>query len=585
MIPPTIHSAVRSGAERRLFHEIQKSPGTEGWFCLHSLGLARHGSKRRAEIDFLLITPDGIFILEVKGGRIRREGAVWVFTDRWGSEHRKSESPFDQAATCMFAIDRHLREHFVDRPRLARVMLGYGVVMPDVEFKALGVDADARQVYDARSRAQPFAQHVRRLTDFTRSVQSTPRNGLTKAETEELVDHFRGDFDLVPTFAIRAADVNDGLRSLTQNQYECLARAQDRPRLIIEGGAGTGKSILALELARREARAGRRVLLLCFNVLLAAKLKAAIDEPTLGDRVTVKHLHGYTRDAIDRAGLNDEFEEARAAADNEDEVYRHLHPYYAELALAQGTGDQFDVLIMDEAQDVLTDDVLSLMDASLQSGIDGGRWRIFLDANEQAAVYGALDRNALARLERLGVTQALTMNCRNTRQIEHATRALARPLSTAHAWQTGDSVELRWYRDDPALARELQRLLHELTHHGIARGRVTLLFPRAPHVDVRRVLERESICELSPSVVALGREGSGETFWTTVSSFKGLENDVIVLAGVEKLEPEWWRAIAYVGMSRARVRLYVLISDSLRDLVDERFAEMLRQALREEDVG
>ena len=108
MIPPTIHSNVRSGAERRLFRVIQKARDTEGWICLHSLGLARHATKRWGEIDFVFITPMGIFVVEVKGGRVRREAGTWVFTDRFDVEHRRREGPFEQASSAMFALPRAL---------------------------------------------------------------------------------------------------------------------------------------------------------------------------------------------------------------------------------------------------------------------------------------------------------------------------------------------------------------------------------------------------------------------------------------------------------------------------------------------
>ena len=49
MIPPTIHSSVQSHAERRIYEVIRDAPDTEHWVCLHSLGLAHHETKRRAE--------------------------------------------------------------------------------------------------------------------------------------------------------------------------------------------------------------------------------------------------------------------------------------------------------------------------------------------------------------------------------------------------------------------------------------------------------------------------------------------------------------------------------------------------------
>jgi len=45
-------------------------------------------------------------------------------------------------------------------------------------------------------------------------------------------------------------------------------------RAAIEGAAGTGKTVLAMEKARRLATTGRRVLLLCFNSPLAQDLAA-----------------------------------------------------------------------------------------------------------------------------------------------------------------------------------------------------------------------------------------------------------------------------------------------------------------------
>jgi hypothetical protein len=49
--------------------------------------------------------------------------------------------------------------------------------------------------------------------------------------------------------------------------------------------------------------------------------------------------------------------------------------------------------------------------------------------------------------------------------------------------------------------------------------------------------------------------------WSTVSGFKGLENDVILVAGLTDIESDWHRGVAYVGMSRARTRLHVLIHE------------------------
>ena len=46
--------------------------------------------------------------------------------------------------------------------------------------------------------------------------------------------------------------------------------------------------------------------------------------------------------------------------------------------------------------------------------------------------------------------------------------------------------------------------------------------------------------------------------WSIVSGFKGLENDVVILAALTDIETDWHRGVAYVGMSRAHTRLHVI---------------------------
>ena len=49
--------------------------------------------------------------------------------------------------------------------------------------------------------------------------------------------------------------------------------------------------------------------------------------------------------------------------------------------------------------------------------------------------------------------------------------------------------------------------------------------------------------------------------WSIVSGFKGLENDVVILAALTNIETDWHQGVAYVGMSRARTRLHVIIHE------------------------
>jgi len=50
-------------------------------------------------------THHDIFILEVKGGRLKRRCGVWYSVDKHDALHELPEIPFDQAATAMFALE------------------------------------------------------------------------------------------------------------------------------------------------------------------------------------------------------------------------------------------------------------------------------------------------------------------------------------------------------------------------------------------------------------------------------------------------------------------------------------------------
>src|SRR5438105_1281638 len=107
MIPQTVRRGTSSDAERKLFRVIRDDLSDE-WTVLHSLGLAGHERKPWAEVDFVLIGPPGVYCLEVKGGRIRREAGRWFFTDRAGRTTEKGEGPFEQVGGASAALAGHL---------------------------------------------------------------------------------------------------------------------------------------------------------------------------------------------------------------------------------------------------------------------------------------------------------------------------------------------------------------------------------------------------------------------------------------------------------------------------------------------
>jgi len=558
MIPPTIHSSVQSHAERRMYEVIRDAPNTEHWVCLHSLGLAHHETKRRAEIDFVLLTQHGVFVLEVKGGRIQRRDGVWHSVNRNG-EHPLHESPFEQAASAMFELARTVRERFHGNP-LAKTLFGYGVVMPDVDYTIDGPESDPRSIYDHRDLSKPLTAYVDRLAQFARESDPRPRNALNKARTEELTDFLRGDFDLIPTMDAIISDTRAQLAELTKEQRGVLDALHHSPRLIVDGGAGSGKTLLAIEAARRLAREGERVLFLTYNKLLAARITAGTDAEDYAGELVVRNAHRHFHEIIKASPLADEFAAKFDPAKNV--TFDELLPEYAEVAASDSGEGLFDAIVMDEAQDLLTTRNLNALHEMLRGGLEQGRWFAFLDSQDQAVVYANTEEAALDRLRQHSVTQTLAINCRNTQPIARQTALLSGSKRRSKARVGGPPVEFVVYREKAGWGGNLEHVINDIRREGVSPGQVSVLLARKPDEKEAKVLKRLSVQQLTEDTVpALGTTALEHITWSTASGFKGLENDAVIVVGVKGVEKAWSRGVVYVGMSRARTRLYVILSD------------------------
>ena len=153
-----------------------------------------------------------------------------------------------------------------------------------------------------------------------------------------------------------------------------------------------------------------------------------------------------------------------------------------------------------------------------------------------------MDPEALGRLTALAVRERLTLNCRNTRPIAQQTALVSDSKWRVKARIDGRPVDFTPYR---------QRS-----------GRISILLLKNPRPDEEQHLTRLALRRLTEDDVPhLGTATLQSITWSTVSGFKGLENDVIIVAGLTDIESDWHRGVAYVGMSRARTRLHVIIHE------------------------
>lgn len=542
-LPNRLLTVPKLRAERKVFDALKRVDFEKGATAVHSLRLSEHEYKREGEIDFVIVAPSGLFVLEVKGGGVYRDGhGVWHFTDRWGNDHRRHEGPFDQARSGMYALRDALFDHF-GRDLRKQLTYGFGVITPDARLSAPTPEWDARELLDKdgfRTDAD-LDRFLRTLRDYNQE-KTSKRQQLSHKWIGRIVEFLRPRFDLVPSLIRHIDEVREAQESLTREQYAYLDAASDNPRVLCIGGAGTGKTFLALEVARRDASTGRAVLLTCRSAALSAFLR--------------KRLNGEAGVSIVPAERLPEFDKA-----------------------------EFDTAVVDEGQDLLTLPFLTALDERLNGGLDDGRWRFFYDSNRQSGFYGEPDPAALEILQQAHPARIrLTRNCRNPLPIVRQTRVYTGGDLGLPASGGGPEVDLLYAKDATDAVGKLQLRLRELFRDGIEPGAVSILSPRPFKEASAAELPEDLRRRIRPLDAATASDFPFTALsFASIVDFKGFENDVVIVTDIDeaRLHPTA-ENVFYVAMSRARVRLVMILPEDMRPVMNELAATHLPALLEAE---
>lgn len=491
--------------------------------AFHSLNLTSHPYKRFGEIDFLVTSPRGILVLEVKGGGVKCVDGRWVYTDRAGREHIKNESPFRQAESALHGLISRLQDRFSKRT-IEEFVFGYGVVFPDCEWRQAGSEWDPHTLADARS-FRRFDRWLASIFDRWREKAAIQRKsaGASDAALKEIQFFLRPEFETIAALGSQVKQIEDNLVRLTEDQFALLDIVEANPRTFCTGGAGTGKSFLAAELARRWTASGEQVLLVCASPWLKAWIHG---------QLAIRGLTISTSDVVAAA--------ARRASIS-----------------------HFDKLIVDEAQDLMQIASLDILDAHLKGSLSQGTWCFFGDLQNQAGLVGKIEQEALDWLgQQAPVRLPLRINCRNTLQVIDAIKDKLGADMGVRGTGSGPAVRNETFSNRAAAVAALEREIKKLADQGLAHSQITILSPLnyqeslAAQLPAKtraaiRQLDEYGIRNFPPEAISFAE----------IANFKGLENDAVIVIDLPVKSDPSFPALSYVAMSRARAILIVLWLD------------------------
>lgn len=523
------------GSEQRVWKALSRLD--DSWIVFHSVTWQslRAGRQGDGEADFVLLHAEfGMLVLEVKGGEIEVIDGDWYSVDKNRVRHR-IKNPFDQAKASKYALITYLRSSKATFPNIP---VGHAIAFPNISIdRGIGLYGPRDVIVDRQD-----------LSDIGAAIERTIRHWnqpsvkLTHDEIERITAL------LAPTVSVKirlrdvVAESHDLLIALTERQIQTFAQLRYVRRALVTGGAGTGKTVLAIERAKRFAAEGFKSLLTCYNAPLKDFLSAQL---ALFPNIRVATFHSLCIQEARRAGIqvprdtSDQWWEWQAV-----EVLR-------EAAIKNGA--MFDAIVVDEGQDFAPEWFGALI-GTLKSA-DDGPFYVFADSHQEL----------YARNWSLPDTWPqfpLDINCRSTLPIAERVSSIYRDVAVTLGAQgpmpVFVSADLRVEGID-LVQSVVGRLIQE---EGLSTNQIVVLSDSKALVEQ---LRETFVGEHSFTSI----DGVGVVV-ESVNRFKGLEADAVVLAltDADMDDVSRLKSIAYVGMSRARVVLFVFGSEAIKRAIE-----------------
>ena len=542
--------------------------------------LRERGALRNGEADVVIGDSErGILVIEVKSGEIRRDGSgTW-----WAGPNRLDRSPFDQARDSRYTLLKKLHE-LPDWPADLKPISGHAVAFPDVDLDTmrgrlglLGLDADSELIADQSMFVDSDEGRAELRAFVDGAFAAWGQHGQERAPGTAAIDLLRAvgsePFEIRSMLRHELVEGERDVLRLTTGQVQLLNQLRNVRRASIVGGAGTGKTLLAAEKARRLAREGFNTLLVCFNAPLARVLADELEE-TARDTglLDVKTFHQLCEDLGNEADVL----AARPDPIPQDWWDRTL-PRALDDAVAK-LGPRYHAVVVDEGQDFAADWLASLNELLL-----GGREDVLYVFHDPAqAIYRD---DVVAQLE---LTEfPLETNCRNAQPIHAVVSRFAEGGLASEAMRAGgrepEFVEAAAGADTVEALRQVLHRLRATDGEAVNPWDIAVL--------TAAKLE-ESAVWLAPGR-RYGNEVLGNPAYDdaghhlglaahlapplpddvilceTIRRFKGLEKPVIVLVELREDDKRLERML-YVGASRARQHLVVIAPTGVLERLRER---------------
>ncbi len=525
MIPDKPHDFDPASQEGLMFDALKRLP--DEYYVFHSFRITSvvENIFKESETDFVIFHRKyGVICMEAKSGAVKYENGYWYYSSGIPVHNG---GPFNQASSNKYKLIRYIERSSISTI-LSRCKFLHCVWFPSITDNNLRnmhfpSEADKMLVLTKEALENPLP-YIERI--FALELPNKITTNISDYDEKRLVrEIFCPQFNVFP-----AASFEDDLKKivfhrLLKEQSAILNFLTEQKTAVINGAAGTGKTMIAVEKAQRHATSGEKVLFLCYN----AQLKNYLSENYADNNIDYYTISGYACKLCNTSTPN--YDKTKSILE---EMYVfNTFPYTH--------------IVIDEGQDFGIEDVD-------ETGIIEIIKNIITDIKpENASFYIFYDKLQMVQSHKIPqyISEAdckltLYRNCRNTENI--ATTSLApiteRKLRLIEGCIKGVPAKLHFCEFSENVCEKLDFVLDALKIKGVK--------------DIIILTCKTENTSLISDFVSDGLYKKKYRF-STCRKFKGLEADAVVLVDVTEDTFENGNSlIYYVGTSRARLSLDII---------------------------
>lgn len=572
--------------EQRFWEWSKKLPSD--WHVIHNIDLTRINDGKKTQIDFLVINPGkGMVAVEVKS-----HNEITLVNSKWRLGSREyHRSPLEQSDDGLHTLLRHIEKEFGQNHILSRcpkirlacfpfAIFNYG---DHASFKRREIiDLNDMNSIDGENNIRKYFDEYISWACWGNNHPelSTP---IKLDDLERLVEFLKGSYgNNVPGRKIRAEQSRNTLDNyLKLNQKPVLTLAMDNSRLIVKGPAGTGKTQIAIGLAKVFAEQNKRVGIFCHNKLIGNQIS---EDLACYSTIVAGPIRTKLMRMLDIA-QSDQDQDLESWFNSG--IFKVAREKLNDPSLLEKV--KFDVLIIDELQDVVQNGLLmEVVWKLLDGGKEKGSWYFFGDFDNQVLSFDDAEnvRTVFDNFKTHAANYSLDVNCRNYREVGSMACFIA-TLETDSIYKDffkGNGGQQKaqpfFYKSPDEQLEKLKKILTDLLSPGnVVRylpEDVVILTFRAASEGVANNLTNHPECgwkfvnlsDLENFKLRKNRLSLGSVY-----QFKGLESKVVIVTDVDSKyfseNSRRLKNLGYTGLTRALEVAYVLIENGTRRIFNQ----------------